>query len=223
MTGLPDGTFLITNGAEQGQAGFGLATQPNTNAVLYDPTLPVNQRMSVLANSTIYRLYHSESILLSDGRVLVSGSDPEDTRFPQEYRIETFSPPYMFSEIPAPEFTIEDIDWDYGETVTINITSHTSPIGDLVVSLLAADTSTHGSTMGQRTYFPATSCSGTTCTVTAPPDAKICPASWFQLFVIDGGRPSESTYVRVGGDPANIGSWPDYEDFTPPGTGPITT
>jgi hypothetical protein len=217
MTGLPDGTFLITNGAKQGQAGFGLATLPNTNAVLYDPSRPRNQRMSVMANTTIYRLYHSESILLADGRVLVSGSDPEDTRFPQEYRIETFSPPYMFLDTPAPQFTLQNTDWDYGETVTLTITKHTNAITDLVVTLLAADASTHGSSMGQRTFFPATSCSGTTCKVTAPPNAKICPPSWFQVFVLDGGRPSESTYVRIGGDPANIGNWPDFDDFTLPG------
>ena len=34
---LPDGTFLIANGAQQGVAGFGLAEDPNLTALLYDP------------------------------------------------------------------------------------------------------------------------------------------------------------------------------------------
>jgi hypothetical protein len=78
MVALPDGTYLIMNGAMHGTAGFGLATNPNLNAVLYDPTKAVNQRMTVMANTTVARLYHSEAILLADGRVMVSGSDPQD-------------------------------------------------------------------------------------------------------------------------------------------------
>lgn len=76
MAGLPDGTYLILNGAYMGAAGFGIASSPNYNAVIYDPTKPVNHRMSVMANTTVARLYHSEATLLLDGRVLVSGSDP---------------------------------------------------------------------------------------------------------------------------------------------------
>lgn len=41
MVTLPDGTFLIANGAHQGVAGFGLASDPNLNAVLDDPCQPV--------------------------------------------------------------------------------------------------------------------------------------------------------------------------------------
>jgi hypothetical protein len=37
MTALRDGTYLILNGGQQGRAEFGLATNPNHNAVLYDP------------------------------------------------------------------------------------------------------------------------------------------------------------------------------------------
>jgi hypothetical protein len=123
MTALPDGTYLILNGGQQGRAGFGLATNPNLNAVLYDPSQPVNQRMSVMANTTVDRLYHSEAILLQDGRVLVSGSDPEDTRFPQEYRVEVFVPPYLLSGDARPTFNVSNTDWAYGQSVTITVTS----------------------------------------------------------------------------------------------------
>lgn len=98
MVALPDGTFMIMNGAQQGVAGFGLATEPNLGALLYDPTQPVNQRFSILNTTIVARLYHSEAALLPDGRVLVSGSDPETgfpngtAIFPQEYRIEVRHP-----------------------------------------------------------------------------------------------------------------------------------
>jgi hypothetical protein len=88
MTALPDGTYLMVNGAQQGTAGFGLASNPNLNAILYDSNKPLHQRMSVMANSTMARMYHSEAILLLDGRVMISGSDPQDPRYPEEYRIE---------------------------------------------------------------------------------------------------------------------------------------
>jgi hypothetical protein len=55
MAPLPDGTSLILNGAHQGVAGFGLATDPNFNAVLYDPTKPIGARMTVMANTTTAR------------------------------------------------------------------------------------------------------------------------------------------------------------------------
>ena len=71
MVALPDGTFLIVNGARQGYAGFGLASDPNLGALLYDPVLPVGRRMSILNDTIVARLYHSEATLLPDGRVLV--------------------------------------------------------------------------------------------------------------------------------------------------------
>ncbi|KAG6373656.1 hypothetical protein JVT61DRAFT_6321 [Boletus reticuloceps] len=70
---------------------------------------------------------------------------------------------------------------------------------------------------GGRILFPAFSCTGTTCTITAPPNADICPPGWHQLFVLDGPTPSHSTWIRIGGDPAKLGNWPDYPDFTLPG------
>ncbi len=88
MVPLPDGTVLIVNGAQQGLAGFAAATEPNLNAVIYDPSLPVGSRFSILANTTIPRMYHSEATLLPDGRVLISGSNPQDPKFPDEYRLE---------------------------------------------------------------------------------------------------------------------------------------
>ena len=216
MVALPDGTFLILNGAQQGFAGFGLATNPNHNAVLYDPSKPAHTRMTVMANSTVDRLYHSEAILLPDGRVLVSGSDPEDVRFVQEYRNEVFIPPYLLNGIAQPTFSIQGniTSWSYGQSITLKVKTTTQ---NIKVSLLGAVSSTHGNSMGQRTIFPAVSCSGTTCTVTAPPNANVCPPGWFMLYVLDNGTPSYSQWVRIGGDPASLGNWPNLPDFSQPG------
>jgi Domain of unknown function (DUF1929) len=215
MTALPDGTYLILNGGQQGSAGFGLGKIPNLNAVLYDPSKPVNSRMSVMANTTVARMYHSEAILMQDGSVLVSGSDPQDPEFPEEYRVEKFSPPYLLSGIAPPTFTIINKDWTYGESISFTLGG--APAGAIRVSLMAVEASTHGNSMGQRTLFPQVSCSGTSCTVTAPPTKYIAPPAWYQMFVLDGPTPSHSVFVRIGGDPGSIGNWPATGGFNLPG------
>jgi len=215
IAALPDGTYLIANGAKHGVAGFGLASDPNLNAVLYDPTKSVHQRFTIMANTSVARLYHSEAITMADGRVLISGSDPQDGQHPEEYRVEVFTPPYLLSGLPRPDFTITNKDWSYGQAVQITVTAGST--ANLKVSLLGVVTSTHGNSMGQRTIFPAVSCGGNTCTITAPPNNKVCPPGWFQLWILDGPTPSMAKYVRIGGDPAALGNWPNLPGFTKPG------
>jgi hypothetical protein len=221
MAGLPDGTYLILNGGEHGVAGFGLGGVPNFNAVLYDPAKPVNQRMSIMANTTVARLYHSEATTLLDGRVLVSGSDPSGQyptpagTWPEEYRMEVFTPPYLLSGLARPTFTITNKDWSYSQTVAFTVTS--GGTANLKVSLLGSTVSTHGNSMGQRTIFPAFTCNGNACTVTAPPDAHTSPPGWFMMFILNGPTPSVGVFVRIGGDPAQLGNWPKLPGFTLPG------
>lgn len=136
MVPMPDGTYMIMNGAQQGVAGFGLATDPNLQALLYDPSQPLGSRISILNTTIVDRLYHSEAILLPDGRVLISGSDPEDTRFPQEYRIEVYIPPYLNSGLTQPSFTVTETDWTYGQQVQITVTLHQGATSGMRVSLI---------------------------------------------------------------------------------------
>ncbi|KAG6885800.1 hypothetical protein C0993_009560 [Termitomyces sp. T159_Od127] len=224
MVGLPDGTYLIANGAKQGVAGFGLATDPNLNAVLYDPTKPLGQRFSILNDTIVARLYHSELTLLPDGRVLVSGSDPQTNnpdgtvKYPEEFRIEVYIPPYLNQGFRPPEFNISVTDWAYNREYTItNVKLFQGTTANLRISLLSASSSTHGNSMGARTIFPAFTCSGTTCTIRAPPNSGVSPPAWHQLFILDGPTPSHSKWVRIGGDPAQLGNWPDIPGFTLPG------
>lgn len=218
MAALPDGTYLILNGAHVGTAGFGTSSDPNHNTLLYDPSKPVNQRISILVDATLDRLYHSEAILLYDGTVLVSGSDPEAAPYIQEYRVEIFTPPYLMGNPARPSFNIPSgqTSYGYGATININVNGGASKI-----SLMGAVSSTHGNSMGQRTFFPAFNCNGGACSITTPPNSHVCPPGWFMLFVINGaGVPSNSQWVRIGGDPANLGAWPaGFPDFTPPGSG----
>jgi hypothetical protein len=221
MVALPDGTFMIMNGAKAGVAGFGLASDPNLSALLYDPTKPVGSRISILGVTTIARMYHSEATLLPDGRVLISGSDPQTPGLPEELRLETYTPPYLNSGLRQPVLTISQRDWAYGGSYTITVQLFQGTTSTMKVSLVGATSSTHGNAMGGRTLFPAFSCAGNTCTVTAPPNAFVSPPGWHQCFILDGPTPSHSVWVRIGGDPAQLGNWPNVAGFHPPGLGPI--
>ncbi|KAK7924877.1 WSC domain-containing protein [Apiospora marii] len=216
MAPLADGTYLIVNGAKEGVAGFGLATDPNYQAVLYDPRKPFGQRMSNMATTIVARLYHSEAITLLDGRVLITGSDPEDGVHPEEMRVEVFTPPYILNGLPRPTFNIGNKDWAWGQVVSFTL-GGAAQNGAITVSLLGAVSSTHGNSMGARTIFPAVSCNGLSCTVTAPPNSHICPPGWYQFYVLDGGIPAIGVYVRIGGDPAQVGNWPNATGFSIPG------
>jgi hypothetical protein len=222
IAALPDGTYLIVNGAHQGHAGFGLASSPNLQAVLYEPSLPVHSRFSILNDTIVARMYHSEATLLPDGRVLISGSDPNDNStggmYPEEFRIEVYFPPYLSTGLAPPTFSIDETDWVYGGAYAIdNLVLFQGDASTVRVSLIAATSSTHGNTMGGRTIFPDVSCDATGCMVTAPPSAGVCPPGWFQLFVLDGPTPSHSQWVRIGGDPGELGNWPNLPGFTVPG------
>ncbi|KAN0078350.1 glyoxal oxidase [Tylopilus felleus] len=224
MVTLPDGTFMILNGAYQGWSGFAGATDPNFSAILYDPAKPVGQRFSILNSTIVARMYHSEATLLPDGRVLVTGSDPESRYpngsfvYPEEFRMEVYIPPYLNQGFKQPTFTIQETDWELGGKYQIEVTLFQGTTNTMRVSLLAASSSTHGNVMsGGRLLFPKFSCSGTTCTITAPPNLYISPPGWHQLFVLDGPTPSHSAWVRIGGDPGKLGNWPDFPDFTLPG------
>lgn len=147
------------NGAQQGVAGFGLASDPNFQAILYDPTQPVNSRISILNTTIVARLYHSEATvrsafsnctqrltqrslqLLPDGRVLISGSDPQTPGFPEEMRVEVYYPPYLTDGRIQPNVTVEHNDWDYGGQYNINVTLYQGTTDTMKVSLVAGKSS----------------------------------------------------------------------------------
>jgi hypothetical protein len=125
---------MIMNGAYFGAGGFANAKNPNLTPVLYDPKLPFNQRFSILNSTIVARMYHSEAVLLPDASILISGSDPLDPNYPEEYRIERYVPPYLNSGLPRPTYTIQITDWNYNGQYSITVTSGST--ANLRVSLI---------------------------------------------------------------------------------------
>lgn len=100
MINLPTGEVLVINGAMNGFQGWGKAGNPSFNPVKYDGDAGAGKRFQVLAKTGIARLYHSTANLLSDGRVMVAGSNTHQFytfggAFPTELRVEALSPPYL--------------------------------------------------------------------------------------------------------------------------------
>lgn len=137
---LPDGTYLIVNGCQFGAAGFALGEDPTLTALLYNPAAPVNSRFSILNTTIVARMYHSEAILLHDGRVLITGSDPLDTRFPEEYRIEVYIPPYLTTGLRQPTYTFTNnyTDWAYNDKVKITVNLYNGNTQTMQVNLLTS-------------------------------------------------------------------------------------
>lgn len=92
---LPDDTVFTTGGSEQyrGRGGSDIL-----KAQFYDPR---SNAFTEAAEPTVGRNYHSEALLLPDGRVATFGSDPlfddkDNTRLGTfEQRVEVFTPPYL--------------------------------------------------------------------------------------------------------------------------------
>lgn len=140
MVALPDGTYLIVNGCQVGTAGFGLGDVPTLTAVLYNPAATLGSRFSILNTTIVPRMYHSEALLMHDGRVLITGSDPLDPKYPEEYRIEVYVPPYLLQGYKQPTYTFADnyTDWKYGDSVTIKVKLYQGTTSTMQINVLTS-------------------------------------------------------------------------------------
>ncbi|KAH9956156.1 glyoxal oxidase [Russula dissimulans] len=176
---LPDGTFLVINGAQYGTAGYAqmtltvplgampfgesLATGPVFQPAIYNPDAPAGSRWSTanLSSSTIPRLYHSSALLLPDGSVMVAGSNPNidvnlKTIYPTTYTAEYFYPPYFSAKTrPVPQNVPKTL--SYGGNyfdITIPSTSYSGSANnaadDTIIWLIRPGFTTHAMNMGQR-------------------------------------------------------------------------
>lgn len=180
LVALPDGTFLLLNGAQYGTAGYGnrtgttptlgqmpygpsLAAGPVFQPLIYNPNAPAGSRWSSagLSKSTIPRMYHSTALLLPDGSVMVAGSNPNadvntTTTYPTTYTAEYFYPPYFSAKTrPAPQNVPKTL--SYGGNpfdITVPPSSFTGKADDAAknttVWVIRPGFTTHGMNMGQR-------------------------------------------------------------------------
>ena len=141
------------------------------------------------------RLYHSEALLLPDGRVLISGggrfngvNEPTD-----QFSAEFFSPPYLFKG-PRPTIAGAPSQLSYGQNFTVQ-TPDAAQIAS--VSLIRFGAVTHATNMAQR-FIPLSFSAGSgSLTVTAPVNANLAPPGNYMLFIVNAnGVPSVAAIVH---------------------------
>jgi hypothetical protein len=177
---LPNGRMFVTNGAQNGTAGFSqrtlttpdfsqmpfgesLASGPVGQPAIYNPAAAPGQRWSTdgLDSSNIARLYHSSALLLPDASIIIAGSNPNydvnmSTPFPTTYKAERFYPPYFSAAVrPTPSGIPNTL--SYGGSafdITIPASSYSGSTneaaGNSSVWVIRQGFTTHAMNMGQR-------------------------------------------------------------------------
>ncbi|KAK7204495.1 glyoxal oxidase N-terminus-domain-containing protein [Myxozyma melibiosi] len=218
---LPDGTTLWLNGGHWGSQGFNLSRDAVLEALLYNSSAPSGSRFTVLASSTIARLYHSVALLIPDGTVLVAGSNPveqpvltadEYTPYVTEFRVEIFTPPYLMGDkrsIRPYDVSLDSTSLSNGNTFDLTFSQGSDSISDLKVVLYHTGFVTHSVHMGHRmvyleyTGFESGKVNSThTLTVSMPGTdyMSVTPPGPYLVFVVADGIPSVGASVMVNED-----------------------
>jgi hypothetical protein len=180
---LPDDTVLETGGSR------GYRTDNIYAASIFHPD---TNTFSKAASPRVGRNYHTEAILLPDGRVAAFGSNPIDNSF--EMRVEIYSPAYMFKGV-RPKITNATVELQRGQTGTF-ITS--SPKDIKTAKLIRPSSVTHVTDVEQRTVALSFIRTGDGIQVTIPDNPNLVPAGWYMAFVTDKADvPSEAYWVHV--------------------------
>jgi hypothetical protein len=214
---LLDGSILWLNGAQLGAQGFGIADQPAYDFLVYHPG---NDSWQTVAASTIPRLYHSIAVMLKDGRILISGSNPNEMPvWPDEIRpdeTEAFwkYPTELQNEIYTPQYlqggamdrrpqnvqiskTAELMPGDDFE-ITFSIPANVRP-NEIKVSLYQGGFVTHSLHMGQVLYFLESTWKeddGNFRIETKLPKIRMAPGPYF-VYVMADGVPSLGEAIMV--------------------------
>ncbi|MFG1926657.1 galactose oxidase-like domain-containing protein [Cryptosporangium sp. NPDC048952] len=190
---LPDDT-LYTGHGSSGYRGKG--NSDHLTAQIYHPD---TNKFTKAADPTVGRNYHSESMLLPDGRVITLGSDPlydKSDKNPGtfEKRIEIFTPAYLYHG-ERPSITDGPKSVQRGKAYTFA----TPDAGNVATArLMRPSTVTHSTDVEQRSIALDVSKTADGIGVTIPKERGLVPSGWYMLFVTNAdGTPSEAKWVQV--------------------------
>lgn len=194
---LPDDTVFTTGGSSgyRGKSGSDLL-----KAQVYHPG---TNTFTKAAEPTVGRDYHSEALLLPDGRVAVLGSNPlfaddaNTTPGGFEQRIEIYTPPYLYHG-DRPQVTAAPEGARLGSTVTVGAAR---PDAVTTAKLIRPSSVTHVTDVEQRSV--ALDITGRTAdgvSLTLPGNPNLLPPGWYMLFLTDSvGTPSVARWIQVTG------------------------
>ncbi len=189
LTILPDGKVFAAGGHDS--TGTGVLPTEIFN--------PQTGTWTTTASLSIPRQYHSTSILVRDGRVVVGGADGYASA-------EVFSPPYLSSG-QRPSINSAPTQITYNQRFNVNWSS----LANIAkVTLVRLGAITHSFDQNQR-YMelafqiippigidPTTGMMTGTMHVTAPSGGNVAPPGYYMLFLVDAqGAPSVGSYVKL--------------------------
>lgn len=199
---LPDGTVALTTGI------YGYKWDQRTNSYNTEIFDPKAETWKICAAMTYPGQYHSVSLLLPDGRVMKAGG--HDGPGVNLYKMEIFSPPYLFrGDRPVIEDAPDDV--GYGRKFTV-----TSAAAETItrVNMIRLSGITHHTNPDQRLIPLTFKIQGKTALeITAPGSRFDAPPGYYMLFILNEcGVPSEAKIIQVHEAP------PCYADFNGDGT-----
>lgn len=146
-----------------------------------------------MAQMKVDRLYHSNALLLPDGRVMTAGSNPE--RGTNELCIEIFRPPYLFRG-ERPKISKSPIRVSHGQTFEIE----SDDAKDIrAVALMRPSATTHCVDPEQRCIgLEYDQKNSKTLSATVPLNKNLAPVGYYMLFIIrEGDIPSKAPFILV--------------------------
>jgi hypothetical protein len=195
----PDDDVLVTGGS-QGYRGAGTPTRHGNSdlpySYLYDPR---TNSLTRVADSQIGRDYHSEALLLPDGRIATLGGNPLSDHTGNhpgvfEQRIEIYSPPYLYQG-RRPTISNAPTELWRGASESVN-TVDATPIA--AIRLIRPSAVTHVTDVEQRSVAVSFTQHGNTLDFELPSAPGLLPSGWYMLFVTNQvGTPSISRWVHV--------------------------
>jgi len=145
------------------------------------------------AKSTVGRTYHSEALLLPDGRVATFGSNLGNDGAPFESRIEIYQPKY-FDKV-RPVLGGLPANPTLARGATINFTSD-RPLQ--WAELIRPGAATHSNDPDQRLVDLPITQNGTQVSAALAANPNLTPPGYYMLFGVDtDGTPSVATWVQV--------------------------
>lgn len=216
---LPDGKMWLGNGVGMGTAGYGnnnfslgqsYGQEPVYMPAIYDPNAPAGKRFSRagLSASGEERMYHSTAILLADGAVLISGSNPNadvtNVQWGTKYSVEKWYPTWYNKPRPVPSGFPSSLSYG-GPAWNVTITDKKVDPSNIKVVVIRTGFSTHAMNMGQRYLELATTFSHdlesgeVTLTVSQmPPNPNVFQPGAAMIFLVVDGVPSMGEMIMIG-------------------------
>ncbi|AJE82252.1 putative secreted protein [Streptomyces albus] len=193
---MPDDTVFTTNGSKDYR---GRSASNIHKAQFYDPK---KNAFTPAADPKVGRNYHSEALLLPDGRIATFGSDPlfddqKNTKLGHfEQRMEIYTPPALHrSGDRRPVLGSGPRRVTRGEHASFE-TADSRRIAR--ARLMRPSAVTHTTDVEQRSLALDLERGTDKVTVTVPQDRALVPPGWYMLFVTDKeGTPSVAKWVEV--------------------------